>query len=71
MKSTSKKLKRIYCKDTKEKDHIIFFTCAVLLPHRGLGLNKIDVFCVINRLRLTQKMKIKEKITSKILYLSI
>ena len=32
---------------TEEKDQIIFFTCAVLLPHKGLSLNKINVFCLL------------------------
>ena len=47
MKTTSEKVKIIYYEDTKEKHQIIFFTCAVLLSHRGLGLNKINVFCVL------------------------
>ena len=34
-------------KYTEEKDQMIFFTCAVLLSHRGLSLNKINVFCLL------------------------
>ena len=58
---------------------MIFFTCDVLLSHRGLGLNKINVslnkinvFClVITEYDVTKKLKVKEKITSEILCLSI
>ena len=32
---------------TEEKDQMIFFTCAVLLSHRGLSFNKINVFCLL------------------------
>ena len=50
----------------------IFFTCAVLLSHRGLSLNKINVFCLlITDYDITKKLKITEKYTSQILCLSI
>ena len=53
---------------TEEKDQMIFFTCAVLLSHRGLRLNKINVFCfLIKDYDITKKLKIKEKITTQIL----
>ena len=28
---------------------MIFFTCVVLLSHRGLSLNKINVFCLYSK----------------------
>ena len=64
---------------TEEKDQMIFFTCDVLLSHRGLSLNKINVslnkinvFCLlITEYDITKKLKVKEKITSEILCLSI
>ena len=41
---------------TEEKNQMIFFTCAVLLSHRGLRLNKINVFLLLNkRLRYNKK----------------
>ena len=57
---------------TERKDQMIFFTCVVLLSHRGLSLNKINVFCLlITDNDITKKLKIKEKIRSQILCLSI
>ena len=44
------KIKRIYYKDTKEKDQMIFFICAFFLSHRALSLNNINTFFIINKL---------------------
>ena len=57
---------------TEEKDQMIFFTCDVSLSHRGLSLNKINVFCLLTtEYDGTKKLKVKEKITSEILCISI
>ena len=64
---------------TEEKDQMIFFTCDVLFSHRGLSLNKINVslnkinvFCLlITEYDITKKLKVKQKITSETLCLSI
>ena len=32
---------------TEEKDEKVFFTCALLLSHRGLSLNKINAFYLL------------------------
>ena len=57
---------------TEEKDQMIFFTCAILLSHRGLTLNKINVSCLlITDYDIIKNLKIKEKIMLQILCLSV
>ena len=40
-------LKRMYRKDTKEKDQMVFFTCAFFLSHWGFSLNNINIFFLL------------------------